>query len=212
MKCVEDCAVCCEDVWRTVADKYVNGLMLLPWEAKKLEKLAKKLGLKVDIKPQMGFGTKGRSRPRPKIIGTYQLANRRCPFLRKKKCRIYSQRPLVCKSYPISPMHSIGFVVEGFTIPFIFYGFDWKCPRVKEWQKIFEEKGLKENEEIPVEVLEELELVEEAEAKAEINKYFTKLILKYGNPDWIYDLKTMKWQPAPKPKYIGYTGINGNII
>jgi len=202
MKCIENCAACCENIRRVVAGKYVNGLMLLPFEVPRLKKLGKKLGLKVEIYPQMGFGTKGRSRPRPKIIGTYQLANERCPFLRRKKCRIYRFRPLVCRSYPLSPMFGFGIEIDEMVIPFVAYGFDEKCPRVKEWNQELEKMGIKDYEPVPEEFLEKEGLMEEVETKMKIQKYLDSLILKYGFVTWVFDLKTMKWQKAPKPERI----------
>lgn len=56
---------------------------------------------KEHLVPLYGIGTKGKSRPRPKKVIAYQLDLNRCPHYDEKiGCKIYDQRPGICRSFP----------------------------------------------------------------------------------------------------------------
>jgi hypothetical protein len=118
-KCVENCSDCC--IYR---DYYPEkrfgkvGVLLMPSERERVERLAKNLRINVKIVPRIGVGSVYRDvrKVGPKRIIAYQLMGMNddgnlCPFLDVNgidcsphggyKCAIYEQRPLACKAYPV---------------------------------------------------------------------------------------------------------------
>lgn len=109
--CVEGCSDCC--IYREYYPSFdfgKIGVLLLPEEKSKMEKLAKEKGIEVRIVPRLAVG--GRAGPE-KIIA-YQMMGKQedgdlCPFLDLEKrsphggfaCGIYAQRPLACSAYPV---------------------------------------------------------------------------------------------------------------
>lgn len=77
----------------------IPGLLLFPWEVVKLKKIAVTLDKKLRIEPFGGWF----SQPLKTIfIINYKLMNEPCPFLSSENnCEIYTQRPLLCQSYPL---------------------------------------------------------------------------------------------------------------
>lgn len=113
-KCVEGCSDCC--IYREYyPDRSYGkiGVLILPSEKERMEKLADSLGIKITILPRIGVGRSGAG---PARIIVYQLMGTRndgtlCPFLDVNsgersphngyKCMIYDKRPLACRAYPV---------------------------------------------------------------------------------------------------------------
>lgn len=74
-------------------------LSFSPEKAKKLKALAKKLKLKVNIKPNKLIYDKSKDKV---IIYDYYLNHEVCPFYNEneKACTIYSDKPEACKKFP----------------------------------------------------------------------------------------------------------------
>lgn len=91
----------------------LKGLVLFPWEKEKLFSLSKKMGIEVKILPDNGFFNQ-----KEKIIAIYfYLLNieGECPFLnRSKTCRIYKNRPIICRAYPIVSAGNLKFTFPMF--------------------------------------------------------------------------------------------------
>ena len=110
--CVQGCSDCC--IYRQyypTPEFGKIGVLLLPEEKIAIEKLAKKMNVKVKIIPRLAVGMKSSE----KVIA-YQMMGKNndgdfCPFLDSEsgersphggfKCRIYSERPLACRAYPV---------------------------------------------------------------------------------------------------------------
>jgi uncharacterized protein len=114
-KCIQDCSNCCIEREYYPSIKYGKvGVLILPEEIKKIESYAKNQNLKIVILPRIGISHEKSDRP-TKIIA-YQLMGKEsngntCPFLDTEStdrsphggynCKIYQDRPLACKAYPI---------------------------------------------------------------------------------------------------------------
>jgi len=85
------CGECCRHL---VGRRF--GMVLTPEEWRRLNRLARWLGVKLETKPLVA-GALGAQ--------LYQVTQEVCPFLdrRRNKCRIYSARPTVCRMFPLSP-------------------------------------------------------------------------------------------------------------
>ncbi len=113
--CVTDCSQCCIEREYYPEKKFGKiGVLILPEEKNRIQDLAKKQDLDVTILPRVGISYQNSNEPE-KIIA-YQMMGRQsdgnvCPFLDidsdKRSphggftCRIYEQRPLACKAYPV---------------------------------------------------------------------------------------------------------------
>jgi Fe-S-cluster containining protein len=86
-------------------------VLLLPEEKASIERLAEKLEIKVRILPRLAIGKEF-----PEKVIAYQMMGKNvdgdlCPFLDVESneksphggynCRIYSERPLACRAYPV---------------------------------------------------------------------------------------------------------------
>jgi Fe-S-cluster containining protein len=86
-------------------------VLVLPEEKASVERLAKNLGTRVRIIPRLAVGKNS-----PERIIAYQMMGKNedgdlCPFLEVEskersphggfKCKIYSDRPLACRAYPV---------------------------------------------------------------------------------------------------------------
>ena len=114
-RCIDECAQCCIEREYFPSKKFGKiGVLILPEEKERIEKLAKQNGLEIKILPRIGVSNDKNSIP-TKILA-YQMmgidANgNTCPFLDttsgKKSphggfpCNIYDERPLACKTYPL---------------------------------------------------------------------------------------------------------------
>jgi Fe-S-cluster containining protein len=110
--CVQGCSDCCiyREYYPSVEYGKI-GVLLLPEEKAAIEKLAEKLGVGVKIVPRLAVGKEF-----PEKVIAYQMMGRNadgdlCPFLDVESsgrsphggfnCRIYSERPLACRAYPV---------------------------------------------------------------------------------------------------------------
>ena len=110
--CVQDCSDCCiyREYYPSIEYGKI-GVLLLPEERAEIEQLARDMNVKVRIIPRLAIG-----KDSPEKIIAYQMMGKNddgslCPFLEVEsnessphgglKCRIYSERPLACRAYPI---------------------------------------------------------------------------------------------------------------
>lgn len=112
--CVKDCSQCCIEREYYPSKKFGKiGVLILPEEKQKIETLAKKHDIDIEILPRIGIS---HSDVGPEKIIAYQMMGKdqngnTCPFLDIKSesrsphggmiCKIYDQRPLACKAYPL---------------------------------------------------------------------------------------------------------------
>ena len=115
--CVEGCSDCCISRQYFPSVKYGKiGVMLLSEEKSRIEDCARKSDLEVKILPRIGIG-KNRLGNGPEKILMYQIMGTDsrgdvCPFLDTEgdvrapnggyRCKIYEERPLACRAYPIN--------------------------------------------------------------------------------------------------------------
>ncbi|RLC79213.1 MAG: hypothetical protein DRI61_08395 [Chloroflexi bacterium] len=84
------CGECCRHL---VGRKF--GMALLPEEKQRLEVLAQRRGVNLDLAPLTWNGY---------AVTLYQFTKPVCPFLDKHgRCSIYRWRPLACRMYPLHP-------------------------------------------------------------------------------------------------------------
>jgi len=114
-RCIDECAQCCIEREYYPSKKFGKiGVLILPEEKEKIEKLAVKNNLKIKILPRIGISENKNTFP-TKILA-YQLMGAEkngntCPFLdtdsgdksphRGFPCKIYNERPLACTAYPL---------------------------------------------------------------------------------------------------------------
>jgi Fe-S-cluster containining protein len=114
-RCIEECSQCCVERQYYPSKRFGKiGVLILPEEEKRMKKLAKLNGLKINILPRIGISKDKNSIP-TKILA-YQLMGiekngNTCPFLDTKSgeksphggfpCKIYKDRPLACMTYPL---------------------------------------------------------------------------------------------------------------
>jgi len=122
-RCIDDCSQCCIEREYYPSKKFGKiGVLILPEEKERIEKLAKSNGLEIKILPRIGISEDKNSTP-TKILA-YQMMGiekngNTCPFLDtdsgKKSphggfpCRIYKERPLACMTYPLIESDPITF-------------------------------------------------------------------------------------------------------
>jgi len=113
--CIQDCSQCCIEREYYPSKKYGKiGVLIMPEEKEKMETLAKVNKLKISILPRIGI-TEEKNTSSIKILA-YQMMGiekngNTCPFLDTKSgkksphggfpCKIYENRPLACKTYPL---------------------------------------------------------------------------------------------------------------
>lgn len=110
--CVQGCSDCCiyREYYPSVEYGKI-GVLVLPEEKAAIERLAKNMGIRVRIMPRLAVGKNS-----PDKIIAYQMMGKNedgnlCPFLDVEnnessahggfKCKIYSDRPLACRAYPL---------------------------------------------------------------------------------------------------------------
>ena len=114
-RCVDECSQCCIEREYYPSKKFGKiGVLILPDEKERIEKLAKENNLDVKIFPRIGVSNDRNSSP-SKILA-YQMMGvekngNTCPFLDTESgnksphngfpCKIYSERPLACRTYPL---------------------------------------------------------------------------------------------------------------
>ena len=113
-QCIEECSQCCIEREYYPSKKYGKiGVLILPNEKEKIEKIAKEKEIEVTIFPRIGISNNAKSVEK---ILAYQMMGREengntCPFLDTKSekksphggysCLIYDKRPLACRAYPV---------------------------------------------------------------------------------------------------------------
>lgn len=119
--CIDECSKCCVEREYYPEIKFGKiGVLLLPQEKELVETMAKKLGIKITIFPRIGVSEETSSEP--STILAYQLMGKdvggnTCPFLDTEsndrsphggyKCKIYDNRPMACKAYPLIESHPV---------------------------------------------------------------------------------------------------------
>ncbi|AFS80437.1 hypothetical protein NKOR_02715 [Candidatus Nitrosopumilus koreensis AR1] len=114
-RCIEECSQCCIEREYFPSKKFGKiGVLILPDEKKKIEKLAQEKNLDIKILPRIGISNKKESSPE-KILA-YQMMGiekngNTCPFLDTESgnksphngfpCKIYNDRPMACRTYPL---------------------------------------------------------------------------------------------------------------
>lgn len=109
--CIQGCSDCCvyREYYPSVEYGKI-GVLLLPDEKAVMERLAQKMKIKVRIVPRLAVGKEF-----PEKVIAYQMMGKNqdgdlCPFLNVASnesphggldCRIYSERPLACRAYPV---------------------------------------------------------------------------------------------------------------
>ena len=114
-KCIEDCSQCCVEREYYPSKEFGKiGVLILPEEKERIEKLAKSNGLKINILPRIGTSEDRNSGPTKvlayQLMGSEKNGNT-CPFLDTNSgnksphggvpCKIYNERPLACMAYPL---------------------------------------------------------------------------------------------------------------
>ena len=111
--CVQGCSDCCiyREYYPSIEYGKI-GVLLLPEEKAAIERVAKEKGIRVRIIPRLAVGKSS-----PEKIIAYQMMGKNedgnlCPFLDVEtnersphggfKCKIYSDRPLACRAYPLT--------------------------------------------------------------------------------------------------------------
>ena len=113
-QCIEECSQCCIEREYYPSKKYGKiGVLILPSEKEKIEKIAKEKEIEITILPRIGISNNSESVEK---ILAYQMMGREengntCPFLDTKSeeksphggysCMIYDKRPLACRAYPV---------------------------------------------------------------------------------------------------------------
>lgn len=110
--CVKDCSQCCIEREYYPSKKFGKiGVLILPEEKQRIESMAKEFGIDISIIPRIGISNND---SKPEKIIAYQMMGKdqdgnTCPFLDVESrsphggfaCKIYSQRPLACRAYPL---------------------------------------------------------------------------------------------------------------
>ncbi|MCV0431331.1 YkgJ family cysteine cluster protein [Nitrosopumilus sp.] len=120
-RCIEECSQCCIEREYYPSKKFGKiGVLILPEEKERIERLATKNKIKIKILPRIGISHKKDMQP-TKILA-YQLMGSEkngntCPFLNIEgteksphggfPCRIYNERPLACSAYPLIEINPI---------------------------------------------------------------------------------------------------------
>jgi Fe-S-cluster containining protein len=148
------CGECCRTILRSDEGGFKRGLLLTEKEIHLFPKEA--------VSPKLAIGL-----TEPKTVVLYQLNVNPCPHLSSRnECQRYSERPLMCRSFPI-----IAGAVSN------------RC-KVFRYRKV----GVSYNEPYT--------MVEQLEASDKINKYIENCIKKHykkGLRLWEYDLAAEKW-------------------
>ena len=114
-RCIDECSQCCIEREYYPSKKFGKiGVLILPEEKERIEKIAVKNNLKIKILPRIGISENKNTIP-TKILA-YQLMGAEgngntCPFLDTDSgdksphggfpCKIYNERPLACTAYPL---------------------------------------------------------------------------------------------------------------
>ena len=114
-RCIEECSDCCvQREYYPTKEFGKIGVLILPEEKERIEKLAKLKQIRITILPRIGVSENKKEVP-TKILA-YQLMGieengNTCPFLDTESgkksthggypCKIYENKPLACSAYPL---------------------------------------------------------------------------------------------------------------
>ena len=118
---MEGCSQCCieREYYPTIQFGKI-GVLVMPEEKEKIVSLAEKNDIEVTILPRIGVSE---TKSEPQTILAYQMMGKdldgnTCPFLDTKSskrsphggytCKIYENRPLACRAYPVIQSLPIG--------------------------------------------------------------------------------------------------------
>ena len=120
-RCVDECSQCCIEREYYPSKQFGKiGVLLLPEEKERIERLGKLNGLNIKILPRIGVSEDNNTIPTE--ILAYQLMGiekngNTCPFLDTESgkksphggfpCKIYEERPLACMTYPLVELKPI---------------------------------------------------------------------------------------------------------
>jgi len=114
-RCIDDCSQCCIEREYYPSKKFGKiGVLILPEEKEKIEKLSKINRLEIKILPRIGISEDRNLGPTRilayQLMGSEKNGNT-CPFLDTHTenksphggfpCKIYKDRPLACMAYPM---------------------------------------------------------------------------------------------------------------
>ena len=114
-RCIDECSQCCIEREYYPSKKFGKiGVLVLPEEKERIENLAIKNNLEIKILPRIGVSENENEFPTNilayQLMGTEKNGNT-CPFLDTDSgdksphggfpCKIYNERPLACKAYPL---------------------------------------------------------------------------------------------------------------
>lgn len=174
------CATCCRNL-RVHMGEWTLGLFLLPDEIK--------LFPEEKIVPMWAIGLKGRSRPRPKTIGVFQLESNNCIHITENNlCDIYDKRPLICHAHPLSLTIEQGQLISA--------SVNGSC---KGARKIPSNANVKLSNYFNDDVLK---------ASAEASAYLENMFRKSGGFIWLFDLGSHKWKRVTEAKYPAYEFVS----
>jgi len=120
-RCIEGCSQCCIEREYYPNKKFGKiGVLILPEEKEKIEKLAKENGIEIFILPRIGVSREKNSKSIQilayQMMGIEKNGNT-CPFLDTNSniksphggfpCKIYQNRPLACSAYPLVDFNPI---------------------------------------------------------------------------------------------------------
>lgn len=113
-KCVDECSQCCTEREYYPDKKFGKiGVLILPEEKQKMEKIGNELKIKINILPRIG--TSKNKKTEPEVLAYQMMGIEKngnvCPFLDTSgnsksphggfPCNIYNERPLACRAYPL---------------------------------------------------------------------------------------------------------------
>ena len=120
-RCIDECSDCCiQREYYPTKEFGKIGVLILPEEKERIEKLAESKKIKIKILPRIGI-SENRNETPSKILA-YQLMGieengNTCPFLDTKSgeksshggypCKIYENKPLACSAYPLIQINPI---------------------------------------------------------------------------------------------------------
>jgi Fe-S-cluster containining protein len=110
--CIQECSDCCiyREYYPSIEYGKI-GVLVLPEEKARIERLAKSMNIRIRIIPRLAVGKNS-----PDKVIAYQMMGKNedgnlCPFLDVEsnersphggfRCKIYSDRPLACRAYPL---------------------------------------------------------------------------------------------------------------
>lgn len=92
------------DVLILVPETEDIGLPIFDWEAEEIKKLSAETKKYASLRPLWIVI----SHKKESVVVSWHLDHDTCPFLNDNKCMVYTNRPLVCRSFPVTDSGFIG--------------------------------------------------------------------------------------------------------